>query len=135
MCQGAVLCPHYSPAERAMKIGRLLAIAGLTYAVGSVARAVYEDFGTAVFLTGIAIIPSLVERYWTGRRHTGEHSTAEGAGCRSSIGATAAWLHGAASETLSCPLVGVVDRSAGDHLVGRKRNCLARRDSRSAIPM
>jgi hypothetical protein len=43
-----------------MKIGRLLAIAGLTYALGSVARAIYEDFGTAVFLTGIVVILSLV---------------------------------------------------------------------------
>src|SRR6476659_5730305 len=39
-----------------MKIGKLLAVAGLTYAVGSVARGVAEAPGTALFLTGIGVI-------------------------------------------------------------------------------
>jgi hypothetical protein len=43
-----------------MKIGKLLAVAGLTYVIGSTARAVYEGLGTAAFLTGIAVILTLV---------------------------------------------------------------------------
>jgi hypothetical protein len=43
-----------------MKVGKLLVIAGLTYIIGSTARAVYEGLGTVVFLAGIAIILILV---------------------------------------------------------------------------
>jgi len=43
-----------------MKIGKLLAVAGLTYVIGSTARAVYEGLGTAAFLTGIVVILTLV---------------------------------------------------------------------------
>jgi len=43
-----------------MKIGKLLAVAGLTYAVGSVARGVFEAPGTALFLTGIGVILILI---------------------------------------------------------------------------
>src|SRR4051812_34863001 len=43
-----------------MKIGRLLAIAAITYVVGSIARGVYEAPGMALFLTGIGIILILV---------------------------------------------------------------------------
>ena len=43
-----------------MKLGKLIVVAGLTYAVGSVARAVFEAPGTALFLTGIGIILILI---------------------------------------------------------------------------
>jgi len=43
-----------------MKIGKLLAVAGLTYVIGSTARAVYEGLGTAAFLTGIDVTLTLV---------------------------------------------------------------------------
>jgi hypothetical protein len=39
-----------------MKMGKLLAVAGLTYVVGSVARGVFEAPGMALFLTGIGVI-------------------------------------------------------------------------------
>src|ERR1700693_1491330 len=43
-----------------MKIGKLLAVAGLTYAVGSVARGVSEAPGMALFLTGVGVILILI---------------------------------------------------------------------------
>ena len=43
-----------------MRLGKLLAVAGLTYAVGSVARGVSEAPGTALFLTGIGVILILI---------------------------------------------------------------------------
>ena len=43
-----------------MKIGKLLVVAGLTYAVGSVARGVSEAPGMALFLTGIGVILILI---------------------------------------------------------------------------
>ena len=43
-----------------MKLGKLIVVAGLTYAVGSVARAVFEAPSTALFLTGIGIILILI---------------------------------------------------------------------------
>jgi hypothetical protein len=43
-----------------VKLGKLIVVAGLTYAVGSVARGVSEAPGTALFLTGIGIILILV---------------------------------------------------------------------------
>jgi hypothetical protein len=43
-----------------VKLGKLIVVAGLTYAVGSVARAVFEAPSTALFLTGIGIILILI---------------------------------------------------------------------------
>jgi hypothetical protein len=50
-----------------MKIGKLVAVAGLTYAVDSVARAVSEVPGTALFLTAIGVILILIFGFfdWT----------------------------------------------------------------------
>jgi hypothetical protein len=43
-----------------MKTGKLFAVAGLTYAVGSVARGVSEAPGMALFLIGIGVILILI---------------------------------------------------------------------------
>src|ERR1700719_2026993 len=43
-----------------MKLGKLLAVAGLTYAVGSVVRGVAEAPGMALFLTGVGVILILI---------------------------------------------------------------------------